>query len=346
VRAASLTAVGLALVLVLVGAVGVYAFDKGTEDRVAEGVRVGGVAVGDLERSAAERKLRRQLQDDLDRPVVVRSAGRRFVLPAADASAEADFQGSVDDAVRRSREGNAVARALRALTGKDVEADLELRLSYDSAAVRRFTGRVERAVERKPRDATVRFTGTGLTKVPSRPGLKLDAAEVRTRVESALGTPPERTHSIRVPVRRTKAKITTRELRRKYGTVITINRGAFRLRLYKRLKLIRTYPIAVGQVGLETPAGKYTVQNKAVNPAWHVPDSDWAGRLRGKVIPPGPENPIKARWLGIYNGAGIHGTDARGSIGTNASHGCIRMLIEDVTELYDRVHVGAPVYIV
>ena len=77
-----------------------------------------------------------------------------------------------------------------------------------------------------------------------------------------------------------------------------------------------------------------------------MPNSDWAGELAGRVIPGGvPENPLKARWLGIYNGAGIHGTDATGSIGTNASHGCIRMLIPDVIELYDRVPVGAPVYI-
>jgi lipoprotein-anchoring transpeptidase ErfK/SrfK len=128
--------------------------------------------------------------------------------------------------------------------------------------------------------------------------------------------------------------------------VLVINRGSYKLRLFKRLKLVKTYPIAVGQVGLETPAGMYTIRNKAVNPAWNVPNSDWAGELAGRVIPGGvPENPLKARWMGIYNGAGIHGTDARGSIGTNASHGCIRMLVEDVVELYDKVPVGAPVYI-
>ena len=49
--------------------------------------------------------------------------------------------------------------------------------------------------------------------------------------------------------------------------------------------------------------------------------------------------------MGIFAGAGIHGTDAIGSIGTAASHGCIRMRIPDVIELYDEVPVGAPVYI-
>ena len=88
------------------------------------------------------------------------------------------------------------------------------------------------------------------------------------------------------------------------------------------------------------------MQNKAENPAWHVPNSDWAGDLAGKVIPGGrADNPLKARWLGIYNGAGIHGTDAIGSLGTAASHGCIRMAIPDVEELYDKVPVQTPVYI-
>ena len=49
--------------------------------------------------------------------------------------------------------------------------------------------------------------------------------------------------------------------------------------------------------------------------------------------------------MGIYDGAGIHGTDQTASIGTAASHGCVRMLIPDVIELYDQVPVGAPIYI-
>jgi lipoprotein-anchoring transpeptidase ErfK/SrfK len=58
-----------------------------------------------------------------------------------------------------------------------------------------------------------------------------------------------------------------------------------------------------------------------------------------------PENPLKSRWLGIYDGVGIHGTSDRASIGSNASHGCLRMLVEDVEDLYPQVPVGAPIYI-
>jgi lipoprotein-anchoring transpeptidase ErfK/SrfK len=101
----------------------------------------------------------------------------------------------------------------------------------------------------------------------------------------------------------------------------------------------------VGQQGLETPAGMYTVQDKQVDPSWHVPNSAWAGSLAGRVIPPGPDDPLKARWIGITGGAGIHGTEQVGSLGSAASHGCIRMAIPDVIALYDRVPYGSKIYV-
>ena len=76
-----------------------------------------------------------------------------------------------------------------------------------------------------------------------------------------------------------------------------------------------------------------------------MPNSSWAGSLAGTVVPPGPDNPIKARWLGIFAGAGIHGTDETWSLGHAVSHGCVRMAIPDVEALYPQVSVGTPIYI-
>jgi len=128
-------------------------------------------------------------------------------------------------------------------------------------------------------------------------------------------------------------------------TFITIDRAHFRLRLWKNLRVAHTYTIAVGRQGLETPAGTYEINDRQVNPSWHVPDSAWAGALAGRVIPPGPQDPIKARWLGFYNGAGIHGTDELSSLGTAASHGCIRMSIPDVLQLFPLVPLHTPIYV-
>jgi lipoprotein-anchoring transpeptidase ErfK/SrfK len=147
-------------------------------------------------------------------------------------------------------------------------------------------------------------------------------------------------------VRVKKPKVTRAQLAAKYPTLIVVERSAFQLTLYKHLRRVHSYAIAVGQIGLETPAGLYHIANKQVNPAWSVPNSSWAGSLAGTVVPGGtPQNPLKARWLGIFDGAGIHGTDQLYSLGTAASHGCIRMAIPDVISLYDQVPVGAPIYI-
>jgi lipoprotein-anchoring transpeptidase ErfK/SrfK len=150
---------------------------------------------------------------------------------------------------------------------------------------------------------------------------------------------------LRVPAHPVRPQVGMPGLARHYGTYILVSRETFTLRLYKRLKLAKTYRIAVGRAGLETPAGEYTIDDKQVNPSWHVPLSSWAGDLAGRVIPPGPDDPIKSRWMGFFDGAGIHGTEETWSIGSAASHGCIRMTIPDVEDLYDRVPLNSPIYV-
>jgi lipoprotein-anchoring transpeptidase ErfK/SrfK len=346
VRSPQFIAVAAFLVLLVAGAGAVWAYDASREDRIADGVRVGGVLLGGLDRDEARAKLERELVAALREPVVIEARRKRFRLTAERARLEVDVDATVDEALRRSRQGNVLERTWREVTGGEVHAEIAPRVTFDRDAVWRTVRRVERVTERPPRDAKVEFTTARLERVKERYGIQLFARSLRMRVEKALRNPDRAARTVEPRLRKIDAKVTTADLRKKYPVVVTIDRGGFTLRLFKRLKLAKRYPIAVGMVGLETPAGLYNVQNKAVNPAWSVPNSPWAGSLAGQVIPGGtPQNPLKARWLGIYDGAGIHGTDAVGSIGTNASHGCIRMLIPDVIELYDQVPVGAPVYI-
>ena len=172
--------------------------------------------------------------------------------------------------------------------------------------------------------------------MPAQNGLAVKTAALTAALNGALEHPGHR-RQIKVRTTVTAPKVQTSKLAGQYPSFITVDRGNFTLRVYKDLKLARSYSIAVGQQGLETPAGLYHIQNKAVNPSWQVPNSPWAGSLAGKLIPPGPDDPIKARWMGIFDGAGIHGTDEVSSIGHAFSHGCVRMLIPDVIDLYDRV---------
>jgi lipoprotein-anchoring transpeptidase ErfK/SrfK len=209
--------------------------------------------------------------------------------------------------------------------------------------VRGLVRRVRRKLNRPARDATVDFPS--LEQVKEVPGLRVRANALERRIAQAL-TVPGVDRTVKAAVAKIKPKVTRAELSNKYPVVLVVDRASFQLRLYKNLELSRNYIVAIGALGFDTPAGLYHIQNKAVDPAWSVPNSDWAGDLAGTVVPGGvPENPLKERWLGIYDGAGIHGTDVTSSLGTAASHGCIRMAIPDVIELYDKVPVGAPIYI-
>jgi lipoprotein-anchoring transpeptidase ErfK/SrfK len=335
-------AAGTTLVLVA----GALAYDSTRNDLIADGVLVGGVDVGGLHEDAAARKLRTELAHRLERPVKVRVAGHAYRLTARQAKVVADVHGMAASAVARSRDGWVGGRVWRGVTGAKVRADLPAQVLYSRAAVNRFVNRIRHGVNRPPRDARIEFSVAALPAVPSQKGLKVvGQSRLREQVRTAL-TLVGNGRTLRAKVKVVEPKVTTDELAQKYPQVITVDRPAFKLRFFKNLRLKKTYKIAVGQVGLETPAGLYHVQNKAINPAWHVPNSDWAGKLAGKVIPGGvPENPLKSRWMGIYNGAGIHGTDAITSLGSAASHGCIRMAIPDVEELYDQVPIQTPVFI-
>ncbi len=337
--------IGLAAMLVvLIGAaVGAYAWDQAKKDEIANGIRVGGVPIGGLSDDQARRKLNRQLVQPLRRQVMVVSGGNRYILSAKRLRIRADLDGMVAAAESASRSGSLPTRIWRYATGDEVQRNLRAQVHYSHRELRDFVSVAAGAIDRPAQDATVQPTPSSLIKAPSRDGVSLEQARLRAEIERQIDS-GERT-TIKAPVQRTKPQVTTADLASRYPTYLTIDRGAFTLRLWKNLKLAKSYPIAVGMQGLETPAGTYTIDDKQVNPSWHVPNSDWAGDLAGQVIPPGPEDPLKARWMGFYNGAGIHGTDETYSIGTNASHGCIRMLIPDVIELYDQVPVGTPIYI-
>jgi lipoprotein-anchoring transpeptidase ErfK/SrfK len=128
--------------------------------------------------------------------------------------------------------------------------------------------------------------------------------------------------------------------------VVTVSHDERMVRVFERGQLATSYKVAVGMPDYPTPYGTFSVQTMQTDPAWNVPDSDWAGDLAGKTIPGGaPDNPLKARFIGFSGAVGFHGTSDIGSLGSAASHGCIRMTVADVKDLYERINVGTTVYV-
>jgi lipoprotein-anchoring transpeptidase ErfK/SrfK len=304
------------------------------EPRIAPGVAAAGIDVSGLTLAEAANRIAFIHQQRIESPLSVHVAGRAFILrPAKDV----DFK---FDAAKSAR------RAFNAgLQPHTAPINVPLFVKFKRAKVNAYVDRVEKTIARAPRDARVDIKLTRIGRIESRDGRTLDKKALAETVAAVLSDPAldRKPRPALVPV---KPKVTTAGLSRAYGTIVTIDRGNFKLRLFKNLKLSKTYGIAVGLPAYPTPTGRYSIVNKAVNPAWTAPNSPWAGAYRNEVVPGGSaENPLKARWMGIVNGVGIHGTGAPGSIGSRASHGCIRMTVPDVIDLYPRVPVGTPVLI-
>jgi L,D-transpeptidase ErfK/SrfK len=114
----------------------------------------------------------------------------------------------------------------------------------------------------------------------------------------------------------------------------------------------RRYALAVGKPSWQTPTGNYRIRNKTKNPTWTVPESIQeemaeAGYEVVEKVPPGPKNPLGKFWMGTTApGVGIHATNRPWSVGYFVSHGCIRMLPEEIEQLFPQVEVGLPVKII
>jgi lipoprotein-anchoring transpeptidase ErfK/SrfK len=329
-------------VLAAVVAAAALAAPAGAQDdrRIAQGVTAGGVDLSGLTVDEAAAKLDATLGPQLGRDLIVGAAGRPWRLTMAGAKLRFD---ALRTAKRAAHVPPSTAQADPAQPAAAVTVPLAL--SHSRLAVRAFVGEVARRVLLAPRNATVTMGLRRLTMRHSRAGHGLDVAGAEKQIDAALDDPaaPRVLHQ---RLRHLRPKVTAKVLYRAYSTAITIDRNAFTLRLFKRLRVVRTYKIAIGMAGLETPAGEYHVLEKQVDPVWHVPNKPWAGTMAGQTVPGGaPNNALKARWLGLGNGVGIHGTAEDWSIGTRASHGCIRMHVWDVEQLYPRVPIGTPVLI-
>jgi lipoprotein-anchoring transpeptidase ErfK/SrfK len=338
--------VGVLVVLVAgIAVAAAAAYDSGRKDVIANGIRIGSVDVGGLDTQTAAERVHRLAVAPRRRDLLIEAAGREFVLPASKLQVTADVEGAVARALADSRRGWIGARVARELGGGSIDEQIPLVTHYAPGIIAPTVERIANTMRRKPVDATVVPSASGLERKPSKPGRSVDTRALKDMLARAAAN-PSRPSRITAPMRMVDAEVQTSDLAEKYKAYIVIDRNNHKLRYFSHLKLAKTYPIAVGQAGLETPAGLYDIQWKETNPKWRVPNSEWAGALAGKTIPPGPGNPIQARWMAFNGGAGIHGTSDGASIGTNASHGCVRMHIPDVISLYARTPVGTPVYVI
>jgi lipoprotein-anchoring transpeptidase ErfK/SrfK len=288
------------------------------ENVLPPGVKVAGVRVGGLTPVDATTAVK----DAFDRslPVVV-DRSKLLLDPTRFASQYA---------------ATAVAKARISPSGTNVPLVVAVR----GAALRHWVAAVDKRFTRPAVEATLAFRNAKPVITKDVAGRTLDAKRLTARIIVALRA------NTRLPVRvRTKSVAPTVSADA-FAKVIVVNRGANRLYLYEDGKVFRSFAVATGQSIYPTPRGTWHIVVKQRNPWWYPPTYDaWAKGL--KPVPPGPDNPLGTRWMGLNApGVGIHGTDEPASIGYSESHGCIRMQVPDAEWLFDHVDVGTTVYVV
>ena len=300
---------------------------------IAAGVSAAGVDLSGLTQDQAIQRLE-PLSDRIENgQVIVESADMQFKFKTSQAETIFD---TVLTAKRALYAGRAAAGA---------PVDVPLAVRHSQRAVEGFVASISKRIRREPRDARTIITLRRVRVTHSRAGRDIYATGLAKKIGEAI-VDPRITRVFTARLRKLKPKVNADQARKSVGTVITIDQSAFKLRLFKKLKVVRTYGVAVGQPGYPTPNGRFAIQSKQIDPVWSVPNSPWAGELAGSTVGGGSAaNPLKARWMGVSGSVGIHGTGQDYSIGTRASHGCIRMHVKDVKLLYKRVPLGTPVLI-
>jgi lipoprotein-anchoring transpeptidase ErfK/SrfK len=330
--------VGLAVLLLAAGSVAATARVSASSDRILSGVRVDGIDVGGMTRAEALAAVDAHTRPRLRKGVAVVAGGERWPITAAALGRDAGVEQAVDEALAGPRL-SWTANLWHRLTGRPVRHTVAVSYSDDRQRVARFVQALAPRLAVAPTDAAIELVDGKVVRRKAKAGRALDVEASTKALADGLRGGSRR---VKLVTWKVQPKVTEDEL----GKTIEVDLASNRLTFYDGLKVVKTYPVATGQPSFPTPQGTWKVVHKRVNPSWTNPDPEGWGKGMPKVIPPGPGNPLGTRAMSLNaSGILIHGTYASGSIGSYASHGCIRMLLSDVEALYPQVPIGTPVLI-
>ena len=329
-------------------ALGALWYDGAHSDELLPGVVVGDVAAGGRPAAAVVQAL-----DDQLPPVGATSV--RLVAGDQDATFTLDQLGLRSDAaetVARAKAEtdrmNIAARVWHRVLNKPVGRRYEVRLKVDSGTVRSRVAELAKKVERAPVDARIDTSSGMVSILPAAEGRSLDVAatsarvlDLADRVANGGDEATPATTDVVAPVTTLAPAVTG------FSDVILIRVAENKLYHYDNGNLTKTYTVATGTSRYPTPKGNFSVVLKRRNPTWVNPDPGGWGKSLPAKIGPGPRNPLGTRAMNLNSpGIRIHGTSNVASLGQSASHGCIRMAMADVEELFDLVEQGTPVAII
>lgn len=318
-----------------------YRYEKAKEDLALPGITVAGVDVGGTSREEARSAVETVADEWLSKRVTVEAGGETWNVTPAELGVTADVEPALDQAFAVSQDYSWIDRAMRRWRDEKVGASFDIAYVFDKQAAAEFVKSASGSVLRPASDASVFIGDKGrVVFKKAKTGRELDPAKGIQNLREALKMHLDQ---VEMPIRAVEPKVTNKDL----GKTIVVDLSANTLVLYDGFKEEKDYRVATAAPDYETPLGTWNVIGKVKDPTWINPaPNGWGAGEPAKILP-GPGNPLGTRALYLdAPGIRIHGTYSSDSIGTHASHGCIRMLISDSENLYPRVPVGTKVLIV
>lgn len=318
-----------------------YRYERSHADRILPGVTIAGVDVGGMTKAEAVSAVREAATVALQRRVALQVRDRTWRVTLEDLGHRSNAVGAVNRALGVSDSMGTFSRFWHRINDDPVNEDLELKYSGDGR-VEAVLGRIARDVAVKPVNADITYDDGQVRFVEPEAGRALDFAEARRSLKAALRR--GELSALSLPVLKVAPKIAEDTM----GRTIVVRVDENKLYLYDGFEVLRTWSVATAMPGWTTPQGEWNLYRKAVNPTWYNPALDSWGADLPAVVPGGPTAPMGTRALYITAPGliRIHGTPADSSIGTYASHGCVRMHNSEIETLYPMVDVGTRVIIV
>jgi lipoprotein-anchoring transpeptidase ErfK/SrfK len=341
----------LIVILGLLGAGGAgsayaaFQYDQSHDSRILPGVKVDGVAIGNMTRDQAIEAVQRMADRTLSLELTIQAGKKSWQFPLSSLGLSADVSGAVDRALGLSESYSWVSRVYHRLAHEPVGRSIRLTYDFTGSAIKTFLSTVSQDMARPARKAAYTYVDQSMKMVHAHDGRELAPWRSWNLLKKAVLA-----YYTSAPVTLPLISVQPKATDDTVGKAIVVNRTTNTLFLYDNFKVIRTYPVATAMFGFETPPGKWEIVNKVENPTWYNPclgqPGCWAAS-EPPTIPPGPGNPLGTRALYLNApGIRIHGTPSDSSISTYASHGCIRMHISDSEALYPLVPIGIPAFIV
>lgn len=303
------------------------------------GVSIVGVNVSGLTKTEALEKCQKELAEVANLPLTLKIDGEEYQAAPDRLGLSLEYQEMVDRAYSQAWSVNLFERMGRRFINRPTEINVSLLAANNDEMVSAFLQDALAGINRHPHDAYIDVTPGVPVIVPAQDGRQADPELLMADTREALGTAQR---VVDVQVGRTPAAI----IDSVFGQFIIINLAEHKLSLYNREQQLIELPIACGSASYPTPVGQWKIVGKQRNPTWSNPGTAWAKSMP-PFIAPGPGNPLGTRALPLNaSGVLIHGTSASSSIGRSVSHGCIRMHMRDVEQLFEMVESNTPVYII